>query len=459
MGAALVLSAVGLYLSFEHVAAYGYERLHFQSLAKAQLFTVGVDVGILILIAVDLLLAWLRRPIRWVRYPAWLLTGATIGLNGASAAPTSGDAWTVTDYVAVGAHGLVPVLFIVIVEIGKTAIGRVLTPDTGEGSGIPVERWILSPAATARLWRRMRLWEVPTYGEAVTLEQDRTVYRVMLEREYGSVRKAPADLRLPLTMAKYGLSVAEALALPQKQADREASLAEARKVSQAAAAAREAERAAQAEITRLRTAGLVEAARHEAQAATERAAVLSRAELAAAQRAAEAEARVATTARAAELEAARAEADRKAAEAREAAAVIEERAAGIEEAAAVKRLRAAEAEEKTQRSEARAAQAARDAAGAEHDAAVMQKQAAVLRERAAEIELRAVEAEDIARLTQRERTVRKVARIALAETAGDVTAVPLERITDTFAVSTTTASEYRREAADLIAGGYGSDLS
>ncbi|MFD8147354.1 DUF2637 domain-containing protein [Streptomyces sp. NPDC059708] len=460
MGAALILSAVGLYLSFEHVAAYGYERLRFQSLDKARLFTVGVDVGILILIAVDLLLEWLGRPIAWVRFPGWLLTGATVVLNAASAAPEGGAAWTVTDYVAVGAHGLVPVLFIVIVEIGKTAIGRVVSPPSEEeGTGIPVERWFLSPAATSRLWRRMKLWQVATYQEAIGIEQDRAVYRVMLERKYGSVRQAPADLRLPLTMAKYGLTVAQALALPQQQKDQEAALSEAEKDSQAAAATRAAERTAQAEITRLRTTSAVEAARHEANAATERAAVTSRAELVAAERAAEAEAQVAVTAKAAALEAARAEDARRAAEAREAAAVIEERAAGIEEAAAVKRLRAAEAEEETQRSEDRAARKARDAAEALKAAAVMTEAAAVIRERAAGIELRAVEAEDAARLSQRERTVRRVARMALAEAAGDVTALPLERIAEAFGVSSTTASEYRREAADLLAGGYGADLS
>ncbi|WP_030595442.1 DUF2637 domain-containing protein [Streptomyces anulatus] len=82
---ALVLAGIGLYLSFEHVASFAHEELRFGSLGKGQLFAVGVDVGIMVMIAVDLLMAWLKRPITWIRYPVWLLTSATVVLNAASA--------------------------------------------------------------------------------------------------------------------------------------------------------------------------------------------------------------------------------------------------------------------------------------------------------------------------------------------------------------------------------------
>ncbi len=92
VAAALALAGIGLYLSFEHVAQFAHEELRFGSLAQGQLFAVGVDVGIMVMIAVDLLMAWLKRPISWIRYPVWLLTGATVVLNAASGAPAVLDA-------------------------------------------------------------------------------------------------------------------------------------------------------------------------------------------------------------------------------------------------------------------------------------------------------------------------------------------------------------------------------
>ncbi|WPR52693.1 DUF2637 domain-containing protein [Streptomyces sp. S399] len=283
VGAALALAGIGLYLSFEHVAVFAHERLGFATLGKARLFTVGVDVGILVLIALDLLMAWLRRPIGWVRFPVWLLTGATLVLNAASAAPTAG-AWTTVDYVAAFAHGIVPVLFIAVVEIGKTAIDRVVR-QAAPAEGVPLHRWFLSPVPTFTLWRRMKLWAVGSYAAAVERDKELRVYRVMLERQHGSVRKAPSDARLPLTMARYGLSVDEALALPQEAEAREQARLEAEEDTRAAEEKRRAERTAQAEIARLRAAGDVQSARAQVSAATSRAEVEAAAAVAAAERA------------------------------------------------------------------------------------------------------------------------------------------------------------------------------
>ncbi|WP_435888281.1 DUF2637 domain-containing protein, partial [Streptomyces niveus] len=47
------------------------------------LFPVGVDAGIVVLLAMDLLLTWLRIPFPLLRQTAWLLTAATIAFNGA----------------------------------------------------------------------------------------------------------------------------------------------------------------------------------------------------------------------------------------------------------------------------------------------------------------------------------------------------------------------------------------
>ncbi|MGW0612032.1 DUF2637 domain-containing protein [Streptomyces sp. NPDC002788] len=450
--AALTLAGIGLYLSFEHVAAFAHERLGFRTLAKGRLFTVGVDVGILVLIALDLLMAWLRRPIGWVRFPVWLLTGATIVLNAASAAPEAG-AWTAVDYVAAFAHGIVPVLFIAVVEIGKTAIDRVVRPDAPTSPGVPLNRWFLAPGPTFALWRRMKLWAVATYAEAVDLDKELRVYRVMLEREYGSVRKAPSDALLPLTMARYGLTVAEALALPLEAEKRAQALREAEEDARTAEEARKAERAALAEVARLKAAGTVQAARTEVQASTSRAEVVAAAEVAAAERAASAETEAIESATVAEAKAREAAAALRAAEDRKRAAGIDQDAAETERVAAETRARAAEAEAREEAARTATERAREARAEAEARAAEMERVAAETRARAAEIERRAVEAEDVARLSPKERTHRKVARMILTA-GGHPEHLPISDVAEAFSVSVSTASEYRAAAAQLLAEGY-----
>jgi hypothetical protein len=453
VAAALALAGIGLYLSFEHVAVFAHDRLGFTTLGKARLFTVGVDVGILVLIALDLLMAWLRRPIGWVRFPVWLLTGATIVLNAASAAPAAG-AWTAVDYVASFAHGIVPVLFIAVVEIGKTAIDRVVRPTAPTSSGVPLSRWLLSPGPTFAMWRRMKLWALSSYAEAVERDRELRVYRVMLEREHGSVREAPADERLPLTMARYGLTVAEALALPREAQERAQALRDSEEAARAAAEQRKADRETEARIAAIRRAGAVQAAQTEVAASTSRTEVLAAAEVAAAERAATAETEAVESAAAARANADRAAAERRAAEDRRRAAEADQAAAEARASEAEAERITAEEEARTAAAEARTEEARHRAAQAQRDAAEADQATAEARRRAAEAERRAVEVEDELNLSPRDRKVRKVARMILADAGGHADQLPLEAVMSACSVSQTTASEYRTAAADLIAGGY-----
>ncbi|WP_367140725.1 MULTISPECIES: DUF2637 domain-containing protein [Streptomyces] len=497
--AALVLAGIGLYLSFGHVAVFAFERLHFNSLGKGELFAGGVDTGIMVMIAVDLLMAWLKRPISWIRYPVWLLTAATVVLNAASAAPRG--PWETLDYIAAGAHGVVPVLFIMVVEVGRDAIDRVVRPDQ-ERDSIPFVRWLLAPIATARIYRRMRLWGVASYPEMVRRDQELIAYEQWLKRKYdGDLAQATEDELLPMTMAPYGYTVAQALAMPDEQeraAQEREEEAERRRLD---AQTRSEVAKAEAEADRLRAKGKVEKVRAEVDGQTGQARAHARAQVSAAERAAALEQEaldlaVMAEARAREVEAERkeaqereakaeadlhaaelerqaaqkrkeaAEADRVAAaeaqaietqtiaEARRATAEADQVAAETEKAAAETRFRAAEADRKTAEEEARRKSALADIERAKRAAAEAERAAAETRRIAAEIERRAVEAEDIARLTPRQRAVRKVARMILA--AGDDTVHPtLADIQRELAVSSPgTASEYRQEATELLAEGY-----
>jgi hypothetical protein len=85
--------------------------------------------------------------------------------------------------------------------------------------GVRFWRWLLAPAPTFRLWRRMKLWELRSYEEVIALERDRLVYQARLRAEYGRGwrRKAPMDARMPLRLARYGVPL-PALESPSESA-------------------------------------------------------------------------------------------------------------------------------------------------------------------------------------------------------------------------------------------------
>ncbi|MFB7914807.1 DUF2637 domain-containing protein [Streptomyces sp. NPDC056061] len=166
-------------------------------------FPIGIDAGICVLLALDLLLTWLRIPFPLLRQTAWLLTAATIAFNGAAAWP---------DPLGVGMHAVIPVLFVVSVEAARHAVGRIadITADK-HMEGVRLTRWLLSPVPTFRLWRRMKLWELRSYEQVIKLEQDRLVYQARLQARFGRAwrRKAPVEALMPLRLAKYGVPLAE----------------------------------------------------------------------------------------------------------------------------------------------------------------------------------------------------------------------------------------------------------
>ncbi|MEY9944724.1 DUF2637 domain-containing protein [Kitasatospora sp. GAS1066B] len=479
-----VLAGIGFtgsYASLVHLGfSHGLGRFSYA-------FPVGVDAGIVVLLAMDLHL--IRRGTPWpvLRLLAHGFTGATIYFNAAS------NGAGLADPTGTAMHAVVPLMFVAAVEAGRRLVIVTARIEAGHAAaGVPVHRWLLAPVPSWRMYRRMRLYGIPSYTRAVELERERLVYRVMLERDHGDVGQAPADLRLPLTMARFGLSVDEALALPLEAAE-QAMLREERQAGfEADLAERAQERDAHRQIARLRSVGRVEAAGFEVGAETATAKAHAHARTVAAgreaeaaertdqaeavmraaqaeQEAADARLRAAETDRAAaETEQAAAETRRRAAETDREAVAAEQASAVEQEAAEQARLRAAETaralaetEEATAEARRRAAEADRDAATAERARIAEQEAAqearlgaAEARERAAEIELRVLEMEDEARLTPSQRGARKVARMILADGAGIAESIDLQTIAEALGVSVATASQRRADAAELIAAGY-----
>ncbi|MFG3206803.1 DUF2637 domain-containing protein [Streptomyces sp. NPDC048192] len=200
---ALIIAGIGFAGSYAAVRALALKK-GFGNFSYV--FPVGIDAGICVLLALDLLLTWIRIPFPLLRQTAWLLTAATIAFNGAAAWP---------DPLGVGMHAVIPVLFVVSVEAARHAIGRIadITADK-HMEGVRLTRWLLSPVPTFLLWRRMKLWELRSYDQVIKLEQERLVYQARLRSRFGRAwrRKAPVESLMPLRLARYGVPLAETAA-------------------------------------------------------------------------------------------------------------------------------------------------------------------------------------------------------------------------------------------------------
>ncbi|MFD9621882.1 DUF2637 domain-containing protein [Streptomyces virginiae] len=200
VGGGVLVAAIGFIGSYGAVHQLAVEK-DFGRFARV--FPIGIDLGIGVLLALDLLLTWLRIPFPVLRHIAWLLTAATITFNGAAAWP---------DPLGVAMHAVIPVLFVVTVEAARHAIGRLadITADKAM-DGVRITRWLLSPVPTFKLWRRMKLWELREYEQAVGMEQDRLIYQARLQARYGRFwrRKAPVEAVLPLRLAKLGVPLTQ----------------------------------------------------------------------------------------------------------------------------------------------------------------------------------------------------------------------------------------------------------
>ncbi|MEW2357895.1 DUF2637 domain-containing protein [Spirillospora sp. NPDC029432] len=150
---------------------------------------LGIDLGIAIFAALDIVLARLDMRVRWLRLIPWTLTAATVYLNVAD---------ETTPFGAV-AHAVLPCLWVLAVEIGSHVVRIRAGIEAGTRmDGIRASRWVLAPWPTLKLWRRMVLWEIRSYPDALHRERDRVLALTDLQDTYGRWawrRKAPRRVR------------------------------------------------------------------------------------------------------------------------------------------------------------------------------------------------------------------------------------------------------------------------
>lgn len=167
------------------------------------LFPLGIDVGIVVMLSLDLALTWvdLRYPL--LRHVAWLLTAATVAFNAMAAYP---------DILASSMHATIPLLFIAITEAVRHAVETATAREAGrEDYALSLGRWLLAPWSTWLIWRSRKLWPstIPSYEVALELYQEKLEYRQELRDAYGWRwrRKARREELRPLRRSRLGYAV------------------------------------------------------------------------------------------------------------------------------------------------------------------------------------------------------------------------------------------------------------
>jgi Protein of unknown function (DUF2637) len=184
-----VLGGIGSFATVRDLAEPWFGHL-------AWIVPVGIDLGILALLAWDLLAEYLAMPWPVLRWTAWVFIAVTVYLNIA-AAHGNLDAAVM--------HAAMPVLFITVIE----GIRHLIRQRAGLTAGtriepIPVSRWLLAPRSTAILARRMILWHVTSYRDGLRLESERLAAVSRLQEQHGRWLwrwRAPLGDRLSLRLA------------------------------------------------------------------------------------------------------------------------------------------------------------------------------------------------------------------------------------------------------------------
>ncbi|WP_411152983.1 DUF2637 domain-containing protein [Streptomyces sp. A30] len=476
--AGLTVAAVGFALSYNTLvdAARGWGFGPKGSYAVP----IGIDGLIIALYSIDLVLVWRKMPKPSLLLAAHATTAVTILLNvtgAAEDAPGSLGVWEVaqTDPGRLLSHAVMPVAYVLLTEAARHLITRTARLEEGRGT-LTLANWLLDLRGTWKVWRRSKLWEFD-YDTVRRLERERKIYGVWIQyreeieaaraqhREQGGSDEDFDENglvtvldRLPDLLAPYGVTVSEALALPDQmrrdeQERRHQAEAAARELRHAKTLARLAgekeELKEQGELDKLRAQveGDRKAAEHYAAATADTAGIEAAAQRSKAERLATEEQRRAEAEAQAEESARTAALKRKAAEDTKAAQLTEAQNLS-------RRQELADAAQRAATTEADAQAKARQAAEDKEAAAVADRRAIEYRTAVARAELVAVAAEDAARLNDRERNIRRVARLAFVEAGGDAMKLPTARIEQFMGVANSTATGYREEADKLIRGGY-----
>ncbi|MFD7750637.1 DUF2637 domain-containing protein [Streptomyces sp. NPDC059757] len=189
--AAAGVGALGLISSFDAVSAAALRW----GFGEPWMVPVGMDVSIPVFSVANLLLIRMDMALPWVRFVPWVLTLVTCGLNVSAGHGT----W------AKVAHGTMPLLWVVFSEIGAHIYAVRIGAVTGRRMDkIRASRWLLAFPSTFALWRRMTLWEITSYADALARERERQLARAELRERHGRLwrSKTPRPERVLMKLGE-----------------------------------------------------------------------------------------------------------------------------------------------------------------------------------------------------------------------------------------------------------------
>lgn len=189
--AAAGVGALGLISSFDAVSAAALRW----GFGEPWMVPVGMDVSIPVFSVANLLLIRMDMALAWVRFVPWVLTLVTCGLNVSAGHGT----W------AKVAHGTMPLLWVVFSEIGAHIYAVRIGAVTGRRMDkIRASRWLLAFPSTFALWRRMTLWEITSYSDALARERERQLARAELRERHGRLwrSKTPRPERVLMKLGE-----------------------------------------------------------------------------------------------------------------------------------------------------------------------------------------------------------------------------------------------------------------
>ncbi|MFI0742698.1 DUF2637 domain-containing protein [Streptomyces sp. NPDC021100] len=199
--AATVVSTLGLLSSYTALetkaAGWGWDW--------PWLLPVGIDVAIPAFTGAGLFLIRMGMELRWIRWVPRALTAVTVYLNWNASSSAMGR---------IG-HAVLTLLWVVFSEIASHVYASRIGAVTGKKRMETVRRsrWVLAPLPTARLRRRMILWEITSYDEALTRLQQETWLRARLREKHGLLWrwKAPLEQRMALKLGSAPAALADTL--------------------------------------------------------------------------------------------------------------------------------------------------------------------------------------------------------------------------------------------------------
>lgn len=204
--AVAVIGAIALALSF--VSVDEASRPYFGAASWAIPVLMDTTIGVLTFFSIVSELNGLRAPL--ARYGGRVLVALTVYANVAPQRSLYGKVL----------HGAPPAVWTLVVVIAESTIRRLVgLSDERRIEALRKSLWLLRPAATWRIWRRMRVEQITTYREALDQDAARAAVVGRLRLHHGRMwrHKAPLSERIALRLqGRDPAGVAQILAAHQQ---------------------------------------------------------------------------------------------------------------------------------------------------------------------------------------------------------------------------------------------------